>query len=102
MIEEDNTRYGLEISETKTVWLIMRHENSIKTSGEQLTLKGKTLKKVNQFRYLGATITSNGHCTTDITIRTATAVSVMSSLSSIFKCRKIASKTKIHLYKLLI
>ena len=80
----------------------MRHEDSINTSGEQLTLKGKPLKKVDQFRYLGATITSNGDCTTDITIRTATALSVMSSLSSIFKNRKIASKTKIRLYKSLI
>ena len=77
----------------------MRHEDSINNSGEQLTLKGKPKKKVDQFRYLGATITSNGDCTTDITIRT---MSVMSSLSSILRNRKIASKTKIHLYKSLI
>ena len=66
----------------KTEWLVMRHENSIITSGEQLTLKGKPLMKVDQFRYLGATITSNADCTTDITIRTATALIKMSSLSS--------------------
>ena len=35
------------------------------------------MKKVDQFRYLGATVTSNGDCTTDIPIRTATTLSVM-------------------------
>ena len=87
-VEEVSTRYGLEVSKTKTEWLIMRHEDSIKTSGEQLTLKRKLLKKVDQFHYLGATITSNGDCTTDITIRTATALSVINSLSSIFQTEK--------------
>ena len=80
----------------------MKHEDLINTSRKQLPLKGKPLKKVDQFRYLDATITSNGDCTTDITMRTATALSIMSSHSSIFKNRKIASKTKIRLYKLLI
>ena len=93
------SHYSLEINETTTEWLVMRHEDSINNSGKQLTLKGKPLKKVDQFHYLGATITSNGDCTTDITIRTATAYSVMSSLSSICKNKKIASQTKIRLYK---
>ena len=54
-VEEFSIHNGLEISETKTEWLVMRHEDSINTSGEQLTLKGKPLKKVDQldqFRYL--------------------------------------------------
>ena len=102
-VEEVSTCWlVLEISETKTEWLVMRHEDWINTSGEQLTLQGKPLKKVDKFRYLGAAITSNDDCTNDITIRTATALSVISSLSSIFKNRKIVLKTKIHLYKLLI
>ena len=46
-VEEVSTHYGLEISETNTEWTVMRHEDSINTSGEQLTLKGKTLKKVD-------------------------------------------------------
>ena len=74
-VAEVSTCYSLEISETRTEWLVMRHEDSINNSGEQLTLKGKPLKKVDQFRYLGVTITSNGDCTTDIT-RAATALSV--------------------------
>ena len=61
-VKEISTRYGLEISETKTEWLVMRHEDSINNSGEQLTLKGKPLKKIDQFHYLGATITNNGDC----------------------------------------
>ena len=35
--EEVSTCCGLEISETKTEWLIMRHEDSINTSRKQLT-----------------------------------------------------------------
>ena len=81
---------GLEISETKTEWLVTRHEDSVNNAEEHLTLKGKQLKKVDQFCYLRTAITNNGDCTTDITIRTATALSVMSSVSSIFKNRKVA------------
>ena len=92
-VEEISTHYGLEISETKTKWLVMRHEDSINTL-EQLTLKGKPSQKVDQFRYLGPTITNNGDCTTDITIRTTTTLSVMCNLSSIFKNRKITSEQK--------
>ena len=68
----------------------------------KITLKGEPLQKVYQFCYLDTTIESNGDYTTDITIRTSTALSVMSSLSSIFMNRKIAWKNKIHLYKSLI
>ena len=93
-VKEVSTFYGLEISETKTKWLVMRHEDSINNLGRLLTLKEKPLQKVDQFHYLFATITSNDNCTADIIIRTATALSVMSSLSSIFKNRKIASKPK--------
>ena len=42
-----STQYGLEISETKTEWLVMRHEDSINASGEQLTLNRKPLKKLD-------------------------------------------------------
>lgn len=47
-VEEVSTCYGLEINETKTEWLVMRHEDSINKSGEQLTLREKPLKKVDQ------------------------------------------------------
>ena len=38
-VEEVSTRYGLEISETKTEWLVMRHKDSINTSGEQINIE---------------------------------------------------------------
>ena len=40
-VKEVSTRYDLEISETETEWLVMRHNDSINNSGKQLTLKGK-------------------------------------------------------------
>ena len=49
-VTEVSTHYPLEISDTQTEWFIMRHEDSINTLGEQLTLKGKPLKKVDKFR----------------------------------------------------
>ena len=72
-------------------------EDSRNTSEEQLTLKGKPLINVGHFRYLSATIISNGDCTSDITIRKATTLSVMSSLLSIFQGQKNNIKTKIRL-----
>ena len=35
-VEEVSNRYGLEISKTKTEWLVVKREESINISGEQL------------------------------------------------------------------
>ena len=52
---QGNLRQAAWVSFSETTeWLVMRHEDSINKSGEQLTLNGKPLKKVDQFCYLGA------------------------------------------------
>ena len=116
-VDEISTKYGLEISETKTEWMRMEYISKKKKEAknkdeqeqneqndnqeiEQLLLKGLPLKKVEKFKYLGATITEDGESLTDITIRTATALNVMSSLNKIWKSSK--ALTKVRLYKSLI
>ena len=45
-VEEVSTRYGLEISETKLEWLVMRHEDSINTSEKKTNIERKALEEI--------------------------------------------------------
>ena len=105
-VDEVSTKYGQEISETKTEWMCMQtnEQNNAhqQQNEEQLLLNDRPLKKVEQFKYLGATITENGQCTKDISIRTATALSVLRTLDKVWKSTKASIPTKIRLYKSLV
>ncbi len=65
-------------------------------------LRRKELQHVERFKYLGTTLTANCDCSTDIRIRTATAVKVMSDLNNIWKNKNIKNETKMRLYRSLI
>ncbi len=52
---------------------------------EGLLLGGGGLQHVERFKYLGTTLTANCDCSTDIRIRTATALKVMSDLNNNIK-----------------
>jgi len=68
----------------------------------QVLLRGEPLKKVNTFKYLGATISANGECMPDIRIRTATALSSIGDLQKTWKGQGISMHTKMRLYRALI
>ncbi len=69
---------------------------------EGLLLRGKEQQHVERFKYLGTTPTANCDCSTDIRIRTATALKVMSDLNNIWKNKNIKNETKMRLYRSLI
>ena len=104
-VDKVSSKYGQEISETKTEWMLFA------TTPEQVAkdridngimLRVKKLLHEEKFKYLGSTITTNENCSTDIRVRTATALKVMGELDHIWKNKNISKETKIRLYKSLI
>ena len=104
-VDQVSTRYGQEISETKTEWMIVstKDEQIVKERIEEgLLLREKNLQHVNCFKYLGTTLTDNCDSAKDIKIRTATALKVMSELDNIWRNKHVKRETKMRLYRSLI
>ena len=60
------------------------------------------LEEVESFKYLGATISSDGKSLTEIKNRIALATGAISNLTVLWKCRKISFTVKFKLYNTLI
>ena len=89
--------YGMEVSAEKSKIMVNSRNNRTST----ITMNGTPLEQVNHFKYLGATLSSDGSSTADIRIRLATATSAMAKLKKIWSSR-ISFTTKYRLYKSLV
>ena len=70
----------MEISETKTKAMVITNKKE--------TLKGKSLKQVNEFKYLGSIITANNSSTTDIKPRLGLVTGAFGKLHKVWKNKK--------------
>ena len=69
-LNDAGKRYGMKINLKKTkVMRITHHKNRTM----KIVLEGKTIEVVNDFKYLGSLITSDGYCETEIRKRIAKA-----------------------------
>ena len=89
----------MEISTTK--FKIMVTNNSNNNTSANITLNGERLKEVNNFKYLGATLSKDGTCATDIRARIAIATTVLVRLTRLWKST-ISFVTNNKLYKTLV
>ena len=64
------SRYGMQISTEKSKIMININNRNLYT---KIQLYGKKLEEVDQFKYLGATITKDGSSDSEIKIRLAQA-----------------------------
>ena len=62
-----------------------------------ITLKGKTLKQVNEFKYLGSIIRVNNSSATDIKRRLGLATGAFDKLDKVWRNKKVRLTTKIRL-----
>ena len=93
------SRYGMQISAEKSKIMINSNNRNFHTN---IQLYGENLEEVDQFKYLGATITKNGSSDYDITIRLAQATSAMVRLTTIWNSKGIRFKLKYNLYRSLV
>ena len=89
--------YGMEISTGKSKILV----NSVKDATGNITMSGDQLEEVNEFKYLGATLSKDGTSDKEIRIRITAATSAMARLSKIWRSN-ISFAVKYKLYKSLV
>jgi hypothetical protein len=89
--------YGMEVSTEKSKVMV----NSTRDISANITMSGQQLEEVANFKYLGATLSKDGTCTTEIRIRIATATAAMARLTKIWKSN-ISFSTKYKLFKSLV
>ena len=89
--------YGMEISAEKSKIMV----NSTNDTSARITMNGEPLEEVTQFKYLGATLSRDGSCTVEVSIRIAQATAAMSRLNIIWKSN-ISFPTKYRLFKSLV
>ena len=96
-VDQESTRYGQQISQTKTEWMRARPKNEEKRK-ERISLKEEQLKQIEIIKYLDANISANGDCMQDIKIRTTTALRSMAHLSKTWKGHGVSIPTKLRLF----
>ena len=80
-VYENSSNLGLKINIAKTeLQVIGKKENHIK-----ININGTTLKQVENFIYLGGTISQKGSCTEDIKSRIGKALGAVQRLQPIWK-----------------
>ena len=65
-------------------------------------MNGKQLEEVDNFKYLGATITKDGRSSVEVKTRFAMATSALARLFRIWKSSDISFSSKFKLYKSLV
>ena len=96
-LQRSAAAYGMEISAEKSKVMV----NSREDRTASITMDGKPLEAVDRFKYLGATLSSDGTSTAEIKTRIATATAAMTKLNKIWKSN-ILLRTKYRLYKSLV
>ena len=92
-----SSAYGMEISAEKSKTMV----NTTEDINTNITMNGEPLEEVNQFKYLGATLSKDGSSTAEIGIRIAQATSAMARLERVWKS-KISFPTKYKLFRSLV
>ena len=90
------TKYGLVINKGKTKVMATEGDNTV------ITVDGDALQQVDHFQYLGALITEDGRCESDIRTRLGMAKSILTELEHIWKSRAITTCTKLRLLRSLV
>jgi hypothetical protein len=93
---QEGTNYNLLLNVAKT--------KVMTNTAERINIKvnGTALEQVDVFQYLGANITSEGECRSDIRKRLAIATDVLAKLKPIWKNRGITITSKWRLVKALV
>ena len=85
---------GLKISSKKTKHMRMNNKNNT-----AITVNGEALEEVEYFTYLGSKMTTDGDSEKEVRERISKASQAFASLKTIWRTRKISTKTKLRLFK---
>ena len=88
-------RRGLKVTQSKTEYLRVESVND----GEELKLQGEKVKRTQNFKYLGSTVSSNGRCEKEVRRRIQTGWMSWRKVSGVLCDRKLSGKVKGKMYK---
>ena len=94
-LDKAAVRYGMEISVSKSKILAM----GVKSTQPDIYIRGNKLETVQSFKYLGATITEDARCVTEIKTRIAIATGALAKLEILWKDKSIALTSKVRLLR---
>ncbi|MCJ8735615.1 hypothetical protein PDJAM_G00249200 [Pangasius djambal] len=92
---EQVERRGMKVSRSKTEYMCV---NERKGSGT-VRLQGEEVKKVQEFKYLGSTVQSNGECGKEVKKRVQAGWNRWRKVSGVLCDRKISARIKGKVYK---
>ncbi|XP_047041071.1 uncharacterized protein LOC124645313 [Helicoverpa zea] len=96
-LETVSLQMGLAINKSKTKLMVIDRFATI-----QRTNLLQEYETVDQFQYLGSTITNKGSSESEIRRRIGMARTAMTELSKVWKDRNITNRTKMHLVRILV
>lgn len=90
---------GLEISEEKTKYLVVSKSLRTQHVGQNLTIGSYNFEGVQQFKYLGSTLTGENDATSEVKQRIASGSGCLFGLHSVFRSKWITANTKKTIYR---
>ncbi|KAK3569735.1 hypothetical protein QTP86_004057 [Hemibagrus guttatus] len=91
-------RRGMKVSRSKTEYMCV---NEMEGSGT-VRLQGEEVKKVQEFKYLGSTVQSNGECGKEVKKRVQAGWNGWRKVSGVLCDRKISARIKGKVYKTVV
>ncbi|KAK3555297.1 hypothetical protein QTP86_014982 [Hemibagrus guttatus] len=91
-------RRGMKVSRSKTEYMCV---NKREGSGT-VRLQGEEVKKVQEFKYLGSTVQSNGECAKDVKKRVQAGWNLWRKVSGVLCDRKISARIKGKVYRTVV
>ncbi|MCJ8736297.1 hypothetical protein PDJAM_G00257340 [Pangasius djambal] len=91
-------RRGMKVSRSKTKYMCVNERDGSGT----VRLQGEEVKKVQEFKYLGSTVQSNGECGKEVKKRVQAGWNGWRKVSGVLCDRKISARIKGKVYKTVV
>lgn len=103
-VEKAASLYGLKINEDKTKYLIMKQEAVNGQEYSRFVTDNKTyrIEKVNQFEYLGVTVTNKNEEDKEIEKRIIKGSKAMGTMKRMLKSKEVSRAAKVRIYRTVI
>ncbi|KAK3521199.1 hypothetical protein QTP70_000483 [Hemibagrus guttatus] len=92
-------RRGMKVSRSKTEYMSV---NEREGSGTTVRLQGEEVKKVQEFKYLGSTVQSNGECGKEVKKRVQAGWNGWRKMSGVLCDQKISVRIKGKVYRTMV
>lgn len=101
-VEKETLRMGLIVNEEKTKYMCINRQKRRDRLGQNVSINNYNFERVEQFKYLGATVTADNNITEEIKGRVQSANRCVYSLKDLFKSKTLTRYSKLKVYTTVI